>query len=66
MKTFLEREGIRHEMLQNVVSMEPIRIAVRQGDDGFLDVVNGTLAVIIEAQRLGIATRQAAAYAIAL
>ncbi|ALL68413.1 Glutamate Aspartate periplasmic binding protein precursor GltI [Paraburkholderia caribensis MBA4] len=41
-------------ILPDVVSMEPISVAVRQGDDAFLDVVNWTFAALIEAQRLGI------------
>lgn len=50
-----------HVILPDVVSMEPISVAVRQGDDAFLDVVNWTLAALIEAQRLGITKENVAA-----
>jgi general L-amino acid transport system substrate-binding protein len=41
-------------ILPDVVSMEPISVAVRQGDDGFLDIINWTFGALVEAQRLGI------------
>ncbi|MFM0653543.1 transporter substrate-binding domain-containing protein [Paraburkholderia sediminicola] len=50
-----------HVILPDAVSMEPISVAVRQGDDAFLDVVNWTLFALVQAQRLGITKDNVAA-----
>ncbi|AXK65145.1 transporter substrate-binding domain-containing protein [Burkholderia sp. IDO3] len=48
-------------ILPDIVSMEPTSVAVRQGDDAFLDVINWTFGALIEAQRLGITQENVAA-----
>lgn len=49
-----DMQGGTHMILPDAITMEPIGAVVRQGDEGFLDVINWTFAALLEAQRLGI------------
>jgi general L-amino acid transport system substrate-binding protein len=47
----------QHIVLPEVLTNEPISAVVRQNDDSFLDVVNWTLAALIEAEDLGVTSK---------
>ncbi|MCW2306091.1 amino acid ABC transporter substrate-binding protein [Rhodobium gokarnense] len=43
-----------HVILPDTVSAEPVAMAVRQGDDGWLDIMNFTLSALLAAEENGI------------
>jgi general L-amino acid transport system substrate-binding protein len=49
-----------HTLLPDVISNEPISVAIVQGDDRMLDIVNWTISVMIAADTLGITSENAA------
>jgi general L-amino acid transport system substrate-binding protein len=46
-----------HVILPEILTNEPIAAVVRQDDDGFLDIVNWTIAALIEAEDLGVTAK---------
>lgn len=46
-----------HVILPEVLTMEPIAAVARQGDDGFIDLVNWTIAALVEAEDLGVTSQ---------
>lgn len=46
-----------HVILPDILTNEPISAVVRQDDDVFLDMVNWTLAAVIEAEDLGVTSK---------
>jgi len=46
-----------HRILPEVIAMEPQSVAVKQGDDSLLDMVNWTIAALVEADILGITSQ---------
>lgn len=52
-----ELDVATHVILPEAIGVEPDAIAVKQGDDGLLDVANWTLAALIQADILGITSQ---------
>lgn len=52
-----------HVVLPDVISKEPLGPAVRQGDDGWFNIVRWTLFALIGAEELGITSKNVAALA---
>jgi general L-amino acid transport system substrate-binding protein len=46
-----------HEILPNVISKEPLGPVVREGDDGWTDIVRWTVYAVILAEELGLSSR---------
>ena len=52
-----------HVILPDMIGMEPESIAVKQGDDALLDMANWTLAALVQADILGITSKNVDAIA---